>query len=818
MKSNEIHTGMSHLARLLLFAIAITASTLAQAQTTGLEKGTPQMLSQSGVAGIDGGAAAKAKLMQLEKEVAPGSGTYTQTLISLYGDSPNESRKLWDWNGYDYPSRDIYARRSTDNGETWSDPLNISNMAVLTSISADHDGDPDTADQPYYGGCDKPQVFGSTQTGDSAVVLWSSAYIPGAMNQGTVVYPESNGVEVPFQAIYFSRTIDGGLSWSAPELLSSGFRDAKQYSVKGTGQGFVMAWQEDPHGLQPGDAEGPGDGGSGAKTSKGTDIWYTAISRSNLEAGMPVPAAARVTNNYTQLDRDNLESGPERASRPQIWLIGTTALLAYEETKALEKFDEGKYIRYHLFPSYTDFTASGLTNSEGEPFALASDATQGKGWIISNPEENARRVRVLIQGTPGSSTGLRLIFIWRQGNYAQGGPADIMARVGHKSSEMGSDGLRPQDLYPAVNAGASVTVDCSERGDPDLLTGAFGNTAAMNLSTTAASGLAAASDEDNLESARAHRGVMSGDYMAIGYTHTPNGPLAQCTDQANYNFYVRQSTDGGMTWTEPYNLSQIADTTISVREPRMVKAPSTADSANPTNGQVLLCAWGTERNQYDSISEGIIDLDIYYTRSLNRGMSYEPTQVLSVADGATTNQFESQIVSNPAGTEAFAVWMSVDANGSASARFNHLSEGDIGEALVFTDATSSTRSVLTLDEGDAVELLFPVEGGSGSSRHYRAQGLPTWLTLNANTGRISGTAPDDALGVYKVSLVVEDDTFSSTRDITLIVYPNDEAEVSRKGNSSCAITGTDSSSVWFALLGLMLASGLMLKPRKSVGV
>ncbi|MGB5397263.1 MAG: undecaprenyl-diphosphate phosphatase, partial [Gammaproteobacteria bacterium] len=28
---------------------------------------------------------------------------------------------------------------------------------------------------------------------------------------------------------------------------------------------LVTHWQEDPEGLQPGDAEGPGDGGSGAK-------------------------------------------------------------------------------------------------------------------------------------------------------------------------------------------------------------------------------------------------------------------------------------------------------------------------------------------------------------------------------------------------------------------------------------------------------------------------------------------------------------------------------------------------------------------------
>ena len=63
-------------------------------------------------------------------------------------------------------------------------------------------------------------------------------------------------------------------------------RDAKQDAHSGNvttdpasasyrkGQ-VVISWQEDPQGLQLGEADGPGDGASGAQVNGGTGIWYT---------------------------------------------------------------------------------------------------------------------------------------------------------------------------------------------------------------------------------------------------------------------------------------------------------------------------------------------------------------------------------------------------------------------------------------------------------------------------------------------------------------------------------------------------------------
>jgi len=70
----------------------------------------------------------------------------------------------------------------------------------------------------------------------------------------------------------------GDIAWFKPERLTSGRRDANQVFMGGAdGAGFAIAWQEDPKGLRPGDAAGPGPGWGGATTNHKTDIWYSYI-------------------------------------------------------------------------------------------------------------------------------------------------------------------------------------------------------------------------------------------------------------------------------------------------------------------------------------------------------------------------------------------------------------------------------------------------------------------------------------------------------------------------------------------------------------
>jgi hypothetical protein len=129
-------------------------------------------------------------------------------------------------------------------------------------------------------------------------------------------YPEVG--EVPYSAVWVARaviltasdlaqtpwnatsTVDGSalysegeIVWFKPERLTSARRDANQNFLAGSdGAGFAVTWQEDPEGLRPGEAKGPGPGWGGATTNHKTDIWYSYITwgdfakvDENFEAG-----------------------------------------------------------------------------------------------------------------------------------------------------------------------------------------------------------------------------------------------------------------------------------------------------------------------------------------------------------------------------------------------------------------------------------------------------------------------------------------------------------------------------------------------------
>jgi len=97
---------------------------------------------------------------------------------------------------------------------------------------------------------------------------------------GTLVVVYGDSRIIPFACTWMAHSTNNGTSWSAPRQLSTGERDAKQDSSAGsfntgTRKGQVnISWQEDPQGLQLGEADGPGDGASGANVNGGTDVWY----------------------------------------------------------------------------------------------------------------------------------------------------------------------------------------------------------------------------------------------------------------------------------------------------------------------------------------------------------------------------------------------------------------------------------------------------------------------------------------------------------------------------------------------------------------
>ena len=669
-----------------MFAL-LAGSTVALASPTEYRLNESFDLSGMPAAGFDGEDANKGKIVRLE--YPDGVGGFEVVLLSVYGDA--QGADVWGFTGSVRAARDLFVTRSTDGGATWSVPVNVSNTANLSSISADHDGDPLTPELPYFGDSQKPNVINN---GKNVLISWVDSYAPGGA-QRTVTYPEFGFTEVPYAATYCVRSSDGGVTWSAPEMLSSGERDAKQDVVKASSAGFLVTWQEDPKGLQPGDAEGPGEGGSGANVNNGTDIWYTALRKSGFESGAVFPDAERVTNNFTMTDNDGYESGREGAARANSFLFGTTAIVAYEETKGLQGADTGKYIRYHTFSAFDD---------------SAPDVTEGAGWILSQPDENARRVRFVTQPGPfQNQSDVRIVWVWKEGAYDRGGPSDIMCRVGSVDpGDPGSTGFRPQDLNPPI--------------DPDATTreNAFNNALGMNLSSSM--GLGAHPEDDFFEDARAHRGMLRGDFMVFGWSWTPDWAVARFTDLENYNFYVRRSYDGGQTWTEAQNMTNIPSSEkVHVREPRIVGAPVSPNPDTPVNPGAFLVAWGTEVNQYEHASVGTLDLNIFLTHSDDFGETYAPVVKLDDVDvdlEPNKGAFESQLRLNPSGDRVYAVWQEVDRDtGVTNTRFRNGSaclpdlngdgELDFLDVSAFTDAFGMGDSSVDFN-GDGVLDYFDV--------------------------------------------------------------------------------------------------------------
>jgi len=317
-------------------------------------------------------------------------------LISVYGDALEDdpSRYVYDAKGDALrPARDIFARRCDSSAVdcsdevNWSEPINLSDTASFSSISADWDGDRDGSAlrKPYFGDSDKPNIFSA---GSRIVVSWVDKYCEdGDLStpaieptlQRTVTYIAREFIEVPFSCAYAVASSNGGAAWGSAVQLSTGQSDAKQDVNRGLGSGhWSITWQEDPTGLKLGEGEGPGDGGSGAKVGHGTDVWYAFADPAWVDAD-PADAldfwrpAVRLTDNATGqpaagntdpiqeadgsvVDNADIDGGVTGASRANLALVDDSArsgariaIVAYEETKGSQGIDEGKFIRHHLF-------------------------------------------------------------------------------------------------------------------------------------------------------------------------------------------------------------------------------------------------------------------------------------------------------------------------------------------------------------------------------------------------------------------------------------------------------------------------------------
>ncbi len=135
--------------------------------------------------------------------------------------------------------------------------------------------------------------------GKDAVYLYDLFGVGGpqeSVNYTEMGFPEVG--EIPYSCVWTARgkLLAGDdlatpavaetthVRWARPERLTAGTRDANLPTIDcAAGAGCVLTWQEDPEGLRPGTAMGPGEGWSGAIANSQTDIWYSHISQEDFD-------------------------------------------------------------------------------------------------------------------------------------------------------------------------------------------------------------------------------------------------------------------------------------------------------------------------------------------------------------------------------------------------------------------------------------------------------------------------------------------------------------------------------------------------------
>jgi hypothetical protein len=648
------------------------------------------------------------------------------TLIVAWHEGVDAALEAWGLDGIVYAPRDIFIVASPDGGATWSDPLNVSNTASLTDPSVFYDRHGDGSGLANYpGDSGKATVFAS---GQNLVITWNDTWCGDGLH-GPAEYRGSLGnMQVPYHCLYAARVTvsSGNIKLIAVDRLTDGTRDVKNEMARGTGAGFALSWQEDPEGLQLGEARGEGHGASGAKVTQGTDVWYAWIKKTEFaDAGKSWHGPVPISDNF------DYESGTVTgggASRPIMAMAGSPpyVVLVYEERKNTGGVDVGKYVRFHQFP-------------------FAAPQTSAPGVIISTAGENGRRARVVAASTPGKAHGTRMVLMWRQGEGIQGAPADFMMRVGSVAPGTDLDstpdaGFRVEDLWPPVDP-----------EDP------LNSEPALNISGAA---LGDPTSVDPLTNAKAQRAVLSGDFIYAAYLLDPN--VKNPADQ--FRYFLRWSDDGGLNWSVPTHASVGVPASDNIIEPRLVRTPGGLDSGKPEdirNSKVFVTAWGTETMPLDAL-EPIRDA-LFVTRTVDRGLSFERIQAFEAtrtAPGQTDEQIQLRVT--PDGQNVYAVWIRKDGDQS-DVLFNSAvgitPTSDLSVAMEVSDTAP--------DVGDSVEAIIQI----GNIGPHRATELQLLVDLPPGFSLVSAAPSSGACDLVAAGTCKFDDLAagaSATLDLSLV--------------------------------------------------
>jgi hypothetical protein len=394
------------------------------------------------------------------------------------------------------------------------------------------------------------------------------------------------------------------------------------------------------------------------------------------------------------------------------------------------KPDEGKNVIYHSF----DFRNPELVGGGGILNLPETDAAGNPVYVVDefgallldwkgDPQlayENARRVRFISQPkSKKGPSGTVLVALYRQGEEGKGKPADIFMRraVASPSGNPYAFG----NFVPNVQNVSSVepTLEWQDPFDPE-------KPVKMLRWNWSPANLADSSAKHPRLDAKAQRGAINGDDLLIGYSWTPNWGRAA---NDKYDFYVRRSFNGGQSWTTdpdgsdiehnvvfkvpvedydtqtvtwdeevvtttygpdvlepPRNVSSLRNNRISVLEPRLVKTPGTIKTngvvlypEDEWNSSVYQLAYGLEFNQ-NQLPDGVeypqMPLDIYYSRTMDKGQRYESVVVTPQGGSGKPQegwnplakdkpqQGAAQLRQTPDGSRMYGIWLEESEQGS----------------------------------------------------------------------------------------------------------------------------------------------------------
>ena len=88
-----------------------------------------------------------------------------------------------------------------------------------------------------------------------------------------------------------------------------------------------------------------------------------------------------------------------------------------------------------------------------------------------------------------------------------------------------------------------------------------------------------------------------------------------------------------------------------------------------------------------------------------------------------------------------------------------------------TTVTITTTSLPPATEGVAYSFTVQATGGNSSNYTWSVSGQPSWLSIDAATGKLSGTPPAGSAGTYTFTVEVTDGQQTTSEQFDLVVNP-----------------------------------------------